>query len=379
MNAAAAFRPTEIAALLALGVIGVLIAGLQPQLLGALAAEGRLSAAQLGVVATVELLAMGLGAGGAGAVVRSDRLRPAGAAAAIALVFTDAATPAVGGGAIIALRLLAGLAEGVLIWLAIGFIARAANPGRWAAIYLMAQTFTQLLIAAVFASAVLPRWGSAGGFALLAGAGVLALVILPGIPRAFVRLAEDGAPGGLPPAAGLIALAGVLVDLAFIVALWVYIEPLAHQLGVAPGVAAAAVPVSLGMQVAGAGVAAWLAGRVPPLPVILGVSLVDLVILGVFASTPGDTIFLLAVAAFGFLWLFVLPFQVPLVIAADPSRRAALLIAGAQLIGSGLGPLAASALVSDADVRPVLWLGAACVVASGALMILARKCPAPLR
>lgn len=369
---AATFRASAIVAVLAIGVVGVLIAGLQPQLLGMMATEGRLSAARLGVVATVELLAMGLGAGGAGAIVRVNWLRPAGAGAAIVLIITDAVTPLAAGGAIIAVRAAAGLAEGTLIWLAIGFIARTTNPARWAAIYLMAQTFAQLVIAALFAGSVLPRWGSAGGFALLAATGVIALAMLPWAPRAYARLEDHSASGGLPPMAGVIALAGVLLYLAFVVGVWVYVEPLGRHAGVAPGVVAAAVPVSLAMQVAGAGAAAWLAGRVRPLPVILAATLLDLVILGVFADSPGGAAFLIAAAAFGFLWLFVLPFQVPLVIAADPSRRAAVLIAGAQLIGSSLGPLAASTLVSDADVRPVLWLGAGCVVASAVLMLLAR-------
>lgn len=52
-DGAATFRASAIAAVLAIGVVGVLIAGLQPQLLGVMAAEGRLSAARLGVVATV--------------------------------------------------------------------------------------------------------------------------------------------------------------------------------------------------------------------------------------------------------------------------------------------------------------------------------------
>ena len=209
---AATFRASAIVAVLAIGVVGVLIAGLQPQLLGMMATEGRLSAARLGVVATVELLAMGLGAGGAGAIVRVNWLCPAGAGAAIVLIIADAVTPLAAGGAIIAVRAAAGLAEGTLIWLAIGFIARTANPGRWAAIYLMAQTFAQLLIAALFAGSVLPRWGSAGGFALLAATGVIALAMLPWAPRAYARLEDDGVSGGRPPIAGMIALAGGMVQ-----------------------------------------------------------------------------------------------------------------------------------------------------------------------
>jgi DHA1 family inner membrane transport protein len=48
------------------GVVALLIAGLQPVILGALEREGRLSTAQIGLAATVELMALG------------RRLRPGG-------------------------------------------------------------------------------------------------------------------------------------------------------------------------------------------------------------------------------------------------------------------------------------------------------------
>ena len=57
-------RTGQVAAVLLVGIVGVLIPGLQPQLLGALASEGRLSVAALGSLASAELLAMGLAAFG---------------------------------------------------------------------------------------------------------------------------------------------------------------------------------------------------------------------------------------------------------------------------------------------------------------------------
>jgi hypothetical protein len=68
-------------------------------------------------------------------------------------------------------------------------------------------------------------------------------------------------------------------------------------------------------------------------------------------------VFIAATAAFGFLWLFAMPFQIPVLIAADPSRRSAELVGGAQLAGASLGPLLAARLVSDGDVDYVLSLG----------------------
>ena len=66
---------SAICAVMIVGIIGVLIAGLQPQLLGALAREGRLSDSQLGLTATIELLAMGLAAGATGLLIKPVRLR----------------------------------------------------------------------------------------------------------------------------------------------------------------------------------------------------------------------------------------------------------------------------------------------------------------
>ena len=67
---------------------------------------------------------------------------------------------------------------------------------------------------------------------------------------------------------------------------------------------------------------------------------------------------LLATGLFGFFWLFFMPFLAPMTIEADPTRRAAMLLGGAQLLGGSLGPLLASAMVSDTDARGALAFGA---------------------
>ena len=56
-------------------------------------------------------------------------------------------------------------------------------------------------------------------------------------------------------------------------------------------------------------------------------------------------------------------------IEADPTRRAALLIGGAQLIGGSLGPFFASFFFTDADARGALVFASACVVAAGAIVL----------
>ena len=353
------FAPRAVVAVLVIGVAGVLIPGLQPQLLGALAHEGRMSATELGIVATVELLAMGIAAGGAGFVLPVTRLRTIAAIALLVAALLDWLTPAVTGTSLIATRAAAGIPEGVLVWIAIGLIVRTAHPERWSGIYLMVQTLAQFAVASLLGLAIIPAAGSRGGFETLAAVTLLALAALPWLPAAYAPLAGEHATAGPPPRRGLVALAGVVLYLGFVVAVWVYVEPLGLRLGIAPATIAIVAPLSLAMQVLGAGLATIVAGRLPALPVITVVAAINLILLGVMATAASPVVFVAATAVFGLLWLFAMPFHIPLVVAADPSRRAAALIGGAQLIGASLGPFVASLLVSEQDVTPVLWFGAA--------------------
>ncbi|MDB5497799.1 MAG: putative transporter, partial [Phenylobacterium sp.] len=174
--------------------------------------------------------------------------------------------------------------------------------------------------------------------------------------------------GGLPPARGFVALAACFLYLAFIVGVWVYAEPLSKQAGHLPSVVGTAVSLSLAFQVAGGAAATLLAGRLRWFPTLLVCTVLDLGLLAVFATLPGPTMFLAASAAFGFIWLFLMPFLVPMTIEADPSRRAAVLLGGAQLLGGSLGPLMASLVVTDTDARGALAFGAGCLVAGFALV-----------
>lgn len=359
---------SSICAVMIVGIVGVLIAGLQPQLLGALAREGKLTDTQLGLTATIELLAMGLAAGGIGLLVKPVRLRAITVAATVVVVLADCLTPSLSGGGIMLTRIVAGLASGVLIWITIGLIARMAVPERWAGIYLMTQTLAQFGVATALAS-VIPASGARGGFLALGAISLIALACLPFLPRAYPPLERGEDVTQLPPLPGLAALVSVLVYLAFVVGVWVYLEPLATRGGIAAGAVALAVPIGLAAQVAGALLATLIVGRVSALWVVLGAAVVNLALLAIFGDGPTAPVFLAATGLFGFLWMFVMPFQLELVITADPSRRAATLIGGAQLIGSSLGPLFASLLVGDDHVRNVLWMGAACILVSTVIIV----------
>ena len=356
----------RVLAIFVVGVIGVLIPGLQPQLLGALAAEGRLSVTALGILATVELLAMGIAAGAAGFVLPVTRLRAITGAALLIAGGTDLLTPWLDTGPLFVARIIAGLAEGVLIWIMIGFIIRTDRPERWSGIYLAVQTMAQFALASAIGYSAA---SSAGGFGALGAVTLAGLLALPWLPTSYPPLLASDDTGGMPPVRGLVALAGVVAYLAFIVAIWVYLEPLALDHGIAPATIHLMAPLALAMQVIGAGVATLLAGRLPARLAIAVVGLLNLGLLAILAAPPSPAAFVAATAAFGFLWLFILPFQITIAIDADPSRRAALLIGGAQLTGSSLGPLLAGILIGEKDVGRVLLFGAGCAIAGMAALI----------
>ena len=354
--------PLEIAAILFVGSVGILIAGLQPQLLGALALEHRIGDVELGQAATAELLTIGVAAGLAGAILKPTGLRWWGAGAALALAVIDFLVGGQSHLGVILNRAVAGLAEGIMLWIPVSMIARSLTPGRWSGIFLAAQTLAQLGLSAVLPYFVIAKYGASGGFDALAIASIMAAIVAFLMPREFLNLpkAEEGvhARGAASPRA-IAVLASVFLFMAFIVGLWAYFEPLSAQAGHAPHVYEIAVSVSLAAQVVGAFAASFIAGRVPYFPIVVTCTILDLAILALLAAMPGAGTFIALAGLFGFLWLFLMPFQVPMVIDADPSRRAAVLMPGAQLLGSALGPLLCSFAITQNDVRGGLAVCAA--------------------
>jgi hypothetical protein len=366
--------PVQYATVLFVGVIGVMIAGLQPLLLGAMAVAGRIDAHQIGQAATAELLMMGIAGGLAGAFIKPHRLPLIAAIACLALALANFATMGSSGDSFTLLRAAAGIPSGILVWVTICMIARAPMPEQWSGIFLTVQTLAQFLCAILLSTTIVVTWGADGGFAFLAGLSVFGAATAIFLPRSFADLVPDDgdAVSGLPPLRGWFSLASCFLYLAFVVAVWVYSEPLSRQSGHAPEIVGYAISVSLAFQVLGGLAATLLAGRVGWFAVLSGCAVINALILAAFYVLPGEATYLALAALFGFLWLFSLPFLVPMTIDADPSRRAAVLLGGVQLIGGSLGPFIAAELVTDTDARGAIVFGAVCLAGSIAIAAVLR-------
>jgi hypothetical protein len=356
-------QPATAAATLGVGINALLVLGVQPALLGALVDEHRLAADGLGLTAAIELLAMALSTAAVGALLKPRHLRLIGLSASLLLAMLDLAATRLSGPALMALRGGAGALEGVLLWIVVSMIARTQTPERWAGVFFTAQTLAQLLLALTLALFVMPAYGANGGFVALAAACLLgAAASLLGADR-FAALPLAPHETGAPPRRGWIALAATLIYVAAGGAVGVYLQPLAREAGLSADVARTALWMSLAAQVVGGGLATLLAGRVHYFTVFVVVSLAYLAAWFVMAATAPAPWFIGANIAAGLVGLFLAPFLVPFTIEADPSRRAALQTGAAQLLGGALGPLLSAFVVSDADVRGSVWLGAALLIA----------------
>jgi hypothetical protein len=357
----------QASAALGLGVVSLLMAGVLPALFGSLGEEGRLHAAQFGLTATCEGLVMGLVTAAAGILLPPRHLKWIAAGACAMLAACNLASLGAHGTAITVDRTLAGAAEGILLWITIGMIARTKTPERWAGIFFTVLTAGQMIYAFAFGEWILPRFHADGGFIALALAGIAGIAIALFVAPSFAALSADE-PDGMPPPRGLFAIFATLIYIAATATTGVYLVPLATQAGLSGDVANTAVWTSLAAQIAGGLAATAMAGRVRYFTVFIVSSTVFLLSWAVFLLHPPAWGFIAVNAAQGFVSILVAAFLVPMLIEADPSRRAAVLGGATQVLAGALGPFATTFIVSDKDVHGAITLGAVSLILGLALI-----------
>jgi hypothetical protein len=353
-------------AALGIGIVSLLLAGVLPALLGSLVDEGRLSASGIGLTATFEALSMGLSTAAAGIVLPPRHLKWIAAIASALLAAADLATVHAAGTTVMAIRTAAGVPEGIMLWIAIGMIARTATPERWAGIFFTALTACQLVIALIFALWVLPAHGADGGFLGLAIASLCGIGLALFVPSQYTALTRDAS--GAPPPRGWFALFATLVFIAASGTVGVYLQPMAHEAGLSADVARTAVWISLAAQIAGGATATAISGHVRYFTVFVVSTALYVASWLVFLLHPPAWAFVAANALGGFVGVLLAPFLVPMTIEADPSRRAAVLSGSTQVLAGALGPFAASFVVADDDVHGAIFLGTASLVVGLALI-----------
>lgn len=354
-----------------IGSVGLLVLGLQPILLGAVFSEGRVTFDELAIAATLEIIALGIGSAVAALLVSSRHLRAKAAALLLLVCALNHATGlSQGAEGFIAVRTLCGFLEGGLVAVATELIVRSRHPERIGGLFVSLQTGAQCVLAALMALLVIPAWGAAGGFDLLALVCLVSLAAVAWLPPHYGAI-----PAGLVATGkgalgrqALLALLAIFSFFLFIGAIWAFLEPIGLRSGIPAQTVGLMVSASLAAQVAGAGLATYTAERIDGRLAVAAATLVGVAVAAVFASAPSAPLFWLAALATGFVWLFITPYQIGLTISADASRTTTLLVPAAQLFGAALGPVCATVFIRGEDVGNVPIFAGGCALASLALL-----------
>jgi hypothetical protein len=353
------FTALQTAAALSIGVLCLVGAGVLSLLLSALVDEHRLTAAGIGQAAMLEALSMGLSTALAGIVLKPRHLPLIGIVASAALVALNLATLPASGASVLAVRALAGVPEGVLLWIAVGLISRTVNPARWAAVLFTGMGVTQLIAAAALSAWGLPRFGANSGYVALAVTSAACAALALFLPRDYgVVPGAEGAATGAPPLRGWVALLGTLGFSGSVAAVSVYLVPLAHDAGLSTNVGRTAVSVSLGFQILGGVLATLLAGRIGYLLVFWVCAMTSALVWGSYALDVPAWWFVAVSGAGGLATMLGGPFLTPMTIDADPTRRAVVQSGAAQVLAGAVGPFLASLFVTDTNARGALALAA---------------------
>ena len=362
-----------------LGCVAVLMLGLQPLLLGALLEEHRLSVAQLTQAATLELLALGMVAGALGAFAPRRHLRLLGGVGCLLLAVSNAGCLAGSGLSLVLWRGMSGCGGGILLWIAGGIIAFSRTPARLSAIFVGAQAAFQGALAALLPVTLMPGMGANGGLAALAALSLASIPLLRWLPSDLPDLVKDTLGRGWIGAGACAGLLAGFFFMAAIVGFWVFVEPLATAHHVTPEISRFADAWNLAAQLAGAVFSTVLAQR---LVRVVGTVLVIacaavLVALALVSTASHDAPFFAALMLHGFVWSIGLSFYVPLLIRADPTRRGAMVLSGALMLGGSAGPIITGWFATETYLAPVLISTAllALVALSGTVVAAASRPP----
>lgn len=369
---------SQLASALWIGSVGLLILGLQPVLLGALYTEGHVTGDELALVATAEMVAIGIGSAIVAMLLPARNMRWKSAALLVLLALANFWTAYAGSpNGLIAARTLAGLAEGGLVAVATELIARSRRAERIGGYFVTLQTLAQCALALVLALYAVPAAGSAGGFIALGIVCLLSLVVAWMVPDDYADLPKEEQFANVATVPAITALLSIFCYFMFFGAIWAFLEPIGAQFGIDGRTVGLMVSASLAAQVIGAMTATVFEARIDYRFAISIIGIVAAISSVLLASGPGLSVFWVVALVMGFILLFIVPYQIRMAITADETRTAVLLVPAAQLFGLAIGPIAASFLIDAGNFRPVPEFAAATALASvlllGVFVLVARR------
>ena len=355
--------------------LGVLSANSIPVLIGALIDGLAMNEAEVGLLGTVELLAVALGALAAAPLagkVSNRRLALFGCLLAITAQFLSAAAGSLY--LLAGLRVIAGAGLGLAYAAAAMAAAATANPDRVLGYSVTAGLMAFVVLLPGFAMVVAAA-GYKGGYVAL---GMLVICLLPvmgWLDRGKVR---PSGPGSAPALPGR-SLIGLLLCIAFFNigsgAIWSFSERIGRQAGLTLEEAGFIIATGAFSGVAGSLFAGWLGGRWGRRrPVMLALVLAGLGYM-ILADATDRVSYITGVNIYWVTYMFLMPLMIGAGAAMDAAGRAATLAAGTISLTFALGPACGGYIVTWFSYAAIGWFS--CVLCLLAALAFVLVPPAP--
>ena len=343
---------------------------LQPLLLGGMLDQHQIVAIEIGQAAAAEALGMAASFAFASSLYRSQRTAPAVTGALLLMACANLATGFSSGLLVVALRAIAGLGGGMLLWVLIRHIIRAPSPARVFAVYASVQAAWGFALSAFFSYFLIPSYGPAGAYLTFAAVNLIMLGTVQFLPRLET---DKGGPGRRrPPIEGLVGLIGVGLFMGGLMAFWSYAVPLVREVNGSGIAMELAIPPVICAHILG-GMVAAATSRFPPLLACVGGPLMMIACICAVLTVDSIGLQLVLLLLFAVVWMFVPPFQIPFLLGIDRTARTAMYVSSSQLVGIAVGPLLASSAVEGESVAGTLGVAMFCLAGAALLPLVATR------
>lgn len=360
-------------------IMGAIVSGLVDGL--------HLSAAEAGRIGACNVYGAALGALGAVLIVRRIPWRRAAVLLLSTLIGLDlCSTGAHDAQVLTVLRLLHGVAGGLLVGISYAVIARTRSPDRCFGTLMVVQSSLGGLGLMLLPQLVQP-FGAAVLFLSLAAFSLVALVLLPLLPDYDPRAEAAARPSMVSTAPSVAWSGGLVIALMAVfffqagnMALSAYIIELGRAYGLSLSFVSVTIGASGWIATLGALLVVALANRWPrTLPIAVG-CLVALVGNAAFHESARPMVYLVANIVSAIAWFFVIPYLLGLCATFDRTGRSASLAGLFSKLGLASGPYAASLLIGrSASYAAVVNLAVGALALATLCGVIAARLELPYR
>lgn len=298
---------------------------------------------QVNRVASADLLGLFIGAVLTSVLIRSwDRQKLTYLGIALAIIANALCTQYVDYETTLILRLLAGLGSGFYTAVAVAGLGAHSRPREAFNWMLLAFAISQFL-----ELQLIPHLTMNGIYVFFIATYVVTLPFVRVIPKTSPPLSPTDAPSDTqkPTLLAWIGIGAIVIAYINIGAYWSNIELAAEAAGIDGDWAAQVIAWCVLLSFVGCFTAMWVLKKFDYDRPLLFTFVLMVIAVGLLAINFTAAVFVLSVAMFNFLWIFIDVYQMGGVSVADRSGSAAAFIPGAQGLGQTVGPFAASIML----------------------------------